>query len=85
METYQGSSESQRNSSPIVYETERRKMLENRLAEEKGRLELLPKTSKYVMHRLRVVNRAIALMSQSELEGQSVADELARLLDSLSL
>lgn len=60
-------------------------MLENRLAEEKGRLELLPKTSKYVMHRLRVVNRAIALMSQSELEGQSVADELARLLDSLSL
>ncbi len=58
-----------------------------RLQEEKKRLETLPQSSKYVSHRMRVVNRATDIMNLStkqQLKTQE-DDELMALLKNLSL
>lgn len=58
------------------------------LGEEKKKLQLMPQASKYVAHRLRVVNRATELMTlamkEEKLEDQA-EDELMSLLNNLKL
>jgi hypothetical protein len=66
---------------------EERRALSVRLAAERERLNRLPRTSAYVLHRQKCVTRALGLLGQQS--NSSVVcvdgDELASLLDALSL
>lgn len=55
------------------------------LLREKSVIDLLPPTSCYVMHRLKVINRAIELLSPSKTDSVCNSTELDELLAALSL
>lgn len=70
----------------LIHDAERRESMLQRLKHERNRLSRLPKESLYVAHRLRVVDRAMQILSPSNgtfEEGN--ADEVSALLASLSL
>jgi len=70
----------------VVYDEHRAEQLLARLHEEKRRLATLPRNSHYVKHRMKVVCRAIHILSPTDSRTQEEdAFELASLLNSLSL
>ncbi|PXF47551.1 hypothetical protein BWQ96_02695 [Gracilariopsis chorda] len=73
-------------SKPVVYDEQRRKDLLDRLHREKQVLSTLPPASKYVRHRLKVVEKAVQILSSQEHCSQDDATaQLTRLLESLAI
>jgi hypothetical protein len=66
---------------------EERNALSARLVAERERLDRLPRTSAYVLHRQKCVSRALALLEQQSNCSvvRDASDELVSLLDALSL
>lgn len=73
-------------SKALVYDEQRRKELLDRLSIEKQRLSALPPSSTYVRHRLKVVEKAVQVLSSRELCSQDdTTAQLTILLESLAI
>lgn len=75
-----------RDTSKLSHDAERRDRMLAQLRVEKQRLASLPKNSQYVLHRMRVITRALEILAwQNHRALEAHEDELASLLSSLSL